>query len=270
MPEKNVFIAGLSSDIGSELAGLYRKAGKRVFGTYRKKIQIEGLDESQMLFLDFSEELDAKDIRNFLSSHGSIDIAIFSIGVLNPIGPFFETPFKNWEKSFSVNSLKQIELMHIIREFLSPSATVIFFNGGAPNGVLPLYSAYSMGKIALTKMIEYLDSEDPSIKYLILGTGWVNTKIHRQTVDAKELAGGNFQRTQEFIQNPEKGTEIIEIFNCINWLDSQQKEIVSGRNFSVVWDQWRPPRESSILLHELSSDTNMYKLRRYKNEFKAN
>jgi hypothetical protein len=71
------------------------------------------------------------------------------------------------------------------------------------------------------------------------------------------------------MQNPDKGTEISEIYRCINWIETQPRKVVGGRNFSVVWDAWRNQAESSVLAAALESDTNMYKLRRCKNEFKS-
>jgi hypothetical protein len=53
-----------------------------------------------------------------------------------------------------------------------------------------------------------------------------------------------------------------KVVECCNWVISQPKEIVGGRNFSVVYDNWGDPR----LNIELLKDDNMYKLRRFKNE----
>jgi len=266
---KKVLIVGISSDIGVALAKLYLAAGYEVCGTYRKNIMIEGLPQENLIFLDVSERVPESAFTAFLGKQQFFDQIIFSIGVLDPINSFFDTEFEAWEKSFEVNSVRQIELMHIIRPYLVDSAMVTFFNGGAPNGVLPLYSAYSLGKITLAKMVEYLDAEDDKIKYIIVGTGWVNTKIHRQTVDAHEKAGVNLQRTKAFMENPKKGTEISDIYSCIQWAFLQDKAAVSGRNFSVVWDSWRDPKGSAALVDELKSDGDMYKLRRYKNELKV-
>ena len=58
----------------------------------------------------------------------------------------------------------------------------------ARGGPFDNYSAYCVGKLLLIKMTELLDSECPDLQVSIIGTGWVNTKIHRQT-----LAAGRWQ-----------------------------------------------------------------------------
>jgi len=53
------------------------------------------------------------------------------------------------------------------------------------------------------------------------------------------------------------------VLDCCDWLISSPKKIVSGRNFSVVFDMWG----SKELEEKLEQEPDMYKLRRYQNEF---
>ena len=55
---------------------------------------------------------------------------------------------------------------------------------------------------------------------------------------------------------------IYEVVKSCNWIIDQKHDVVSGRNFSTKFDKF-----NDELVRELISDRNMYKLRRYKNDW---
>jgi len=264
LKSKNILIAGVTSGIGEELAELYLNDGAQVSGTHRIKSDTKKLNSDiQYHYLNMSDASSLESLCGHFEATGyQWDVLILSIGTLEPIGSFLSTNFTQWKESYEVNYFGQLELLHAIHKFHSPDATVAFFTGGAPNGVLDKYSSYSVAKIGLTKMVEYLDYEDSSAKYVIIGPGWVKTKIHEQTLNASDEAGKNLERTEEFIEKGGEGTPMIDIYNCINWLVSKPKDIVGGRNFAVVWDNWGVRSGSEKLIEQLSNDSDLYKLRR--------
>ncbi|MCB1192961.1 MAG: SDR family oxidoreductase [Leptospiraceae bacterium] len=259
---KKVLIIGLSSDIGEKLGEYFIKDGHEVFGTCRSTINNNHFVEDNICKLDLDSKNYDKEFLGFLEDKNEkFSIIIFSIGNLEPIGDFYSLDFCKWEQSLYLNSIAQIRVLHVLRKFLIDSANVFFFHGGSPNGVLENYSAYSIGKILLAKMVEYLSVEDPNIIYTILGTGWVNTKIHLQTLKAVKESGKNYERTQEFLNQPEKGTDISEIYNCIQWIVKNGKDSVNGRNIAIVSDYINNPNRDNIF-SLLDNDSNIYKLRR--------
>ena len=114
-------------------------------------------------------------------------------------------------------------------------------------------------KIILIKMCELLDDEIPTLKTFILGPGYVRTKIHEETLRAGDSAGENRQKTLDFLET--EGTSMDDIFDCIQWCVDQDREIIGGRNVSVVHDPWR--NGGKELASALTKDTNLYKLRRF-------
>jgi hypothetical protein len=102
------------------------------------------------------------------------------------------------------------------------------------------------------------------VKIQIVGPGFVQTKIHYETLEAGEAAGKNLERVRDFMSSEDQGTKFEEIYDCLKWFDQEKKDVVSGRNFSIVHDQWGDER----LKMQLAADKNMYKLRRSKNEWK--
>ena len=64
----------------------------------------------------------------------------------------------------------------------------------------------------------------------------------------------------------ERISTLLDIDACIDWLCEQPKDLVSGRNFSIVFDPWRANKRQQ-LIKKLKQDINMYKLRREGNNY---
>lgn len=264
MESPRVLIVSVSSDLGSYLAEHFLKAGSQVLGTYRtsspnlERLKRLGLRLSP---LDIACPRQVHEFAKQTRDDGfRWNVLISAAGILQPIGKFFAKDFDEWERSVTVNSLSQLRVLHALYEGrdYSTTAKVIFFAGGGTNGPFDNYSAYCIGKHVLLKMTELLDSEYPELQVSIIGTGWVNTKIHRQTIAAGHAAGANLGRTQEFLTNPERGSSLERVAACIDWCLASSRLAVGGRNFSVVHDPWT----DEALISELERDTERYKMRR--------
>ena len=186
-------------------------------------------------------------------------------GSQDPIGMFADCEFENWKESISINFIEQLRVLHSllpVRNFDSKlEPLVLFFAGGGTNNATTHYSAYTISKIASIKMMELLDAEMPDIRFAIMGPGWVNTKIHQTTLDAKDKAGENYIRTIEKLKG-EECNPMERVLDCCDWMMSSSKEVIGGRNFSCVYDQW----EKSEIADMLKKDRNLYKLRRFGND----
>ena len=99
------------------------------------------------------------------------------------------------------------------------------------------------------------------MKFTILGPGWVKTKIHEETISAKENAGENYKKTLEMISNPNRFNPMEKVVEDILQIISLPTELVSGRNFSSVHDDLSI--DNLKRLNEL--DVDFYKLRRQLN-----
>jgi len=261
-----IVVLGASSDIGGYLTEHYLRGGAEVVGTYRsltpRVAELEAAG-AKLFLLDidspeqvehFAQQLEVEDFM--------WDVLISAPGLLAPIGPFFSTNFNDWEKSVITNSSAQLRVLHALygQRNGSKLSKVIFFAGGGTNGPFDNYSAYCVGKLALIKMTELLDSECPDLQVSIIGTGWVDTKIHEQTISAGEAAGLNFYRTQQFIESAEGvGASLETVAECIDWCLAAPRDAVGGRNFSLVHDEWR----DSAMIDSLTANPNKYKLRRF-------
>jgi NAD(P)-dependent dehydrogenase (short-subunit alcohol dehydrogenase family) len=260
-----VIVLGASSDIGAHLTEHYLRGGAEVVGTYRSRTsRVAELEAAgaRLFPLNIDSPDQVKRFAQQLKADAWIwDVLISAPGLLDPIGPFFSTDFGAWEKSVITNSTAQLHVLHAIYDQRNATtlSKVIFFAGGGTNGPFDNYSAYCIGKLSLIKMTELLDSECPDLQVSIIGTGWVNTKIHQQTLAAGEAAGLNFDKTRQFMGSPEGVSASLEtVAECIDWCLAAPRDAVGGRNFSLVHDEWRDP----AFIDMLKADPNIYKLRR--------
>lgn len=266
MDAKIAIIISASSDIGSAICEDWHKKNWQVLGTYRtlsstvQKLMRQGIDLIPCDLLD-SKSLENASIE-LQRKMSCWDTLLFASGLMEPIGLFSEVDFSKWENGLNVNLIKPLQIVHKLLPYRNKNQkpTVIFFAGGGTNNAVTHYSSYTLSKIALIKMCELLAAEIEDTRFVIVGPGWVKTKIHQETLKAKEKAGKNLQRTLERL----KGFDWVsmdEVIQCCNYLATTSCNAISGRNFSLVYDSWG----TAQLEKELEEDSHMYKLRRYKN-----
>jgi len=261
----SVFIAGISSDIGRELAAHFSVQGATVVGT-RRRSSVDVL-ATRSIECDIASPESLASVASAYKSMGCApwDLYISSIGTLDPIGPFFDADSDAWRQSVEVNCVRQLDLLKTMYPLRQKGmAHVAFFAGAGTNGPAPAYSAYSASKIFLIKMCEILHAENEDLNCFIIGPGIVRTKIHTQTLEAGELAGTNLQRIREFLESNDPGVSHERIYECLRWCVASGRDVVGGRNISLVGDAWQT--RGSELAGALRQDPDAFRLRRHANE----
>lgn len=241
----SAIIISISSDIGTAMAQRWQARGWDVYGTYRtpssKVTQLRQLG----IGIFHCDLLNIQSVDSLPSLSLVWDILVMCPGTLDPIDSFADCSFDEWEKSLTVNFTRQMRILQTMLPFRNRNselgACVLFFAGGGVNSAPINSSAYTVSKIALIKMCELLDAEIPDTRFVIVGPGWVDTKIHK-TSKSEQI---NF-------------TPMDKILDCCDWLIDAPRKVVGGRNFSVVFDSWGT-RELAETLIEYP---DMYKLRR--------
>ena len=257
----NAFIAGIDSAIGDHLASALSDLHWSVLGSSRRAVSQK---QEGIYFCDFSSQ-DSVDscVGALCSEIIKVDLLVLSVGVLKPIGLFNEVSFDDWEESFRVNCLNQLRLIHgmLRKSLLKENAMILTFAGGGINSAPTNYSSYTISKIALAKSMEILAAEFPNKKFVSLGTGWIKSPIHNQTLEADISAGENLaELNRRLLENDFQSVEAVSDF--VLWAYGQNVKSTSGRNFSLAFDNWKNPE----LVARLEIDNNMYKLRRFGND----
>jgi len=267
-PSAMIFSA--SSDIGGAMCRRWLARGWNIFGTYRTMSHAVAELQSFGIKLVCCNLSDQASIHNACSSLQELcpkwDLLAMCPGTQDPIGAFIECGFDEWEESVGINFISQMRIIHELlpsRHLNSPlGPCVLLLAGGGTNSAPVNYSSYIISKIALIKMSELLDAEILDTRFVILGPGWVKTKIHKATLKAgEEFAGANYERTIHKLTSDEC-TPMEEVMDCCEWLINQPREVIGGRNFSAVFDRWG----SQELVDRLGKNFDMYKLRRHGNE----
>jgi|LauGreDrversion2_6_1035139.scaffolds.fasta_scaffold01930_3 short-subunit dehydrogenase len=264
---KNIVIVSVSSDIGLALADHWLGRGMRVTGTFRTPSEpVTRLEKKgvKTIFCDLA------DVKSVCALEDRItdpwDALILCPGTQEPVGPFLDCDFDRWSRSIHENFIEQIRIVHQLlpkrNRMAGAEPLVLFFAGGGTNNATVNYSAYTISKISLIKMCELLDAECPDVRFVILGPGWVKTKIHEATLQAgPSLAGTNYGRTVEKLDG-DQCNPMGNVVECCDWVLSETREVVGGRNFSVVFDPWRDARMPKVLREE----PDLFKLRRSGNQ----
>ncbi len=262
-------VLGASSDIGNALCLDWVSKNWMVWGTYRtmspsvEKLQnqLQGLVECTLDNIDSVH----KACEILRGQFNNWDVVVLGPGLQEPIGFFESCNFDDWAHSIDVNFVNQLRFLHGIlparnQESKENGPTVIFFAGGGVNNAPVRYSAYTVAKIAMVKMVELLAAEIPDIKFVIIGPGWVKTKIHNSILASKENAGASYDRTVEKFKKNEF-VPMSKVVQCCNFIITGDKVALTGRNISVEFDRWNEPQFTNFL----RENSEVYKLRRFGN-----
>jgi NAD(P)-dependent dehydrogenase (short-subunit alcohol dehydrogenase family) len=257
----SALIVGLESGIGSRISSFLKGEGWDIFQTSRRIHP--GYEATNLYFCDLTQRDSISEmVRDFTEDCPEWNLVVLSIGALSPIGKFNQVDFEAWEQSIQINFINQVFL---IREILKSTKvipgrnrTFLTFAGSGTNSAPINFSAYTLSKIALIKSMELLAAEYPDFAFVSLGTGWMNTPIHNQTIEAGSLAGDAYFETLRRISDQEFGDPVL-LDKFIKWLSNQPRAFVTGRNFALQGDRWQEP---DFLKSTLNS-TDSFKLRRH-------
>lgn len=199
--------------------------------------------------------------RSHLGVHASEwDLLIIAVGRLDPIGPFVECSDSSWEYGVFVNALlplRHIRTLYPLRN--RKESHICLFAGGNPNHPLPYYSAYECSKTMLMRATECLHNELRDVNIFIIGPGRIKTKIHQQTLEAKERAGDNYERVKAYLESDDQGPFITRVYDCLKWCMQMGRDVVGGRNIFAPSSEWGA-------LEPLHLDYDLWRLRRNEGE----
>ena len=265
---KNAIVFSASSGIGYFLCLRLISEGYNVFGTYKTfSDDVQNLKELGVnlyqadLLIDVEPDKTIKRIKEDVKTW---DVLFILQATMNPVGKLLDVDMHQWEESIKLNFVNQIKIIHFLLDSRVKNTvpTIITFAGSGTNSAVSKFSAYTISKISLIKMMELLYEEYPDTKFVCIGPGWVKTKIHNEVIKAKENAVEAYAETIKHL-DANDFTDINKVIDCLFLIVNANKEHVSGRNFSVAFDDWG----SDSLNHELKNNSNMYKLRREGNSW---
>jgi NAD(P)-dependent dehydrogenase (short-subunit alcohol dehydrogenase family) len=153
---------------------------------------------------------------------GNWHLIISCLGSVAPVGPWDISP--DWTENFTSNVFQPIEWLKRLWPWRLPKAQVCFMAGSNPQKIMRGYAPYNASKMALLKVVEQLDFEEPEVKFFALGPGYIETKIHKPTHDI------NWPNERIARGNP---NTVEQVYETLKWCLAQPKEAVGGRNICV-------------------------------------
>jgi NAD(P)-dependent dehydrogenase (short-subunit alcohol dehydrogenase family) len=269
---KKVAVLGCNSDIGTFLCKQWLNLGCEVVGTYRNDNENLSLLKKRGLKavkIDFSNVVTTKNLKKFIDISDGWDVFLSSIGDTEPLDNFIDSNIDLWSRSVKLNFENQVRVIHYLLNAHKPSKirsrSILFLAGGAMNSATKYMSAYTISKIALTKFVELAQFENIHDKYTIIGPGWVKTKIHHKTLNAKGNAEELSRLTQKKIKE-NNFNSLEDLQKMLEWVIASPISLVGGRNFSLTTDAWW----ESKFLYKLRTDKEIFKLRRYQGKVVKN
>ncbi len=265
---KNAMILGIGSGLGSLLACHLADKGWSVYGSAREPEavgkKLGELPFAKIVELDFTRPETLDDFENTISNlEVDFDCLVVAPGTMLPIGNFLEIDEAEWLRGVQVNFTSSVLAARRMFKFMNQgdlTPLVLFFSGGGNHNAPVNFSSYISSKIALIKMVELLDAEISALKFCVVGPGWMDSDIHRETLSNSDKAPQAYLETKrrykerDFV-SPDK---LLAFFD---WALSTDKEIIGGRNFSSAHDDFNDHDFSQTLLN----CKDKFKLRRFGN-----
>ncbi len=251
-------IVGIDSELGKNIEVHLKNIGWSVFGTSRRKEQIT----QSNFYLDATDiESIEKAIISFVEVAIDWELVVVAIGRLSPIGRMAEVNFDEWRDSFEVNFVNQMFLLKVLLEHSSKlpikNRKILTFAGSGTNSAPQNFTSYTLAKVSLIKAMELLAVEYPTYTFLSLGTGWMKSAIHQQTIEAGERAGLAYAETLRRIEANDFG-DPQDLLAFIDWYLECSNKAISGRNIALQGDEWK----SHTFVDLLTINKDSFKLRR--------
>ncbi|VDC02712.1 unnamed protein product [Peniophora sp. CBMAI 1063] len=230
---KVVLLTGASRGIGQTLAVFYAKAGASLALVARsslvateKAVRADAPDAKIAKFAaDVTDSKRAKEIVvETVKQFGKIDVVIVNAGAANPLGKRVgEIDPDAWWSTFEVNLKGAFNFVSPALEHLEKSkGRVVFMSSCTMNGRCATASDYMTSKLAISRLVEFIALEYPTVPTFSLHPGSVATELSLTNVtDAK---------AEWFEDSPQLGAGVALQLTAgrFDWL--------SGKYIDATWD----------------------------------
>lgn len=184
MEQRQVLITGISSGIGNTFCKLCLENNFHVTGVVRRESQRE-LFSSQLgknldiLQADLSQSQDVANLSNEIKSK-PFNYIVLNAGCAQT-GLFHEQSLESMQETMEANLLSNMRLVHaLLPKALETKTKFVFISSISAR--LPAYNfaSYATSKAGLSHFCNSLRRENPSLSFLCVEIGPVNTPMHKK------------------------------------------------------------------------------------------
>jgi NAD(P)-dependent dehydrogenase (short-subunit alcohol dehydrogenase family) len=262
LKDRRIVVIGATGGLGRATVEELRREGARVLGTGRNEERLRAVAElgAEPMRLDLHDAGAPVALRTQIDGRfgGILDGLVLVAGSLGPIGPTRSIDLDATATTFSEHALAALAVVQACAGALDASyaPSVVMFSGGGATSSFPRYTAYSLAKVAVVRLVENLAAEELGWKVNAVAPGFAATGIHAATFAAgRDAVGTYFEETQQRLTDPTPPTVAAQL---VAFLLGDESEGITGRLISAVWDDWR----SEAVRAELRDSESFGRLRR--------
>lgn len=265
--DRVAIITGGSRGIGREIALSYAREGGRVALVARGAEALEAAaahirKETGCDVLVFPLDVTDRErlqvmVQEVTARFGRVDILVHAAAIVGPIGPLEVSDPIAWEEAVSVNLLGSYAAARAVLPpmIAQKEGTILLFAGGGAFGARERFSAYSVAKAGVVRLIDCMALELRQYGIAVNGIspGQVNTAMFTEMVAAGrakvgEKAWAEFQRRLRTGGDP-----IGRVADLALFLSSAEGRRISGRVISARWDPWEslPQRTEELMASDI-------------------
>ena len=198
---KNIFISGISSGIGKGLALFYANKGIKVYGVSRRALDFthENIVHAQLDLLDYQQ---TPFVIEKLLKGVDLDLAILNAGILGTMTTMKSADLEEMKSVMETNLWSQKVLLDTLIDTCVLKNVFAISSGAAINGNVG-WAGCSLSKAALNMLIQLYSKENPTIKFIALAPGLVDTPM--QDYICGEVSADEFPSVKRLQES--RGTE---------------------------------------------------------------
>jgi len=271
LQDRNAIVTGGSQGLGRAIVEAFLREGASVAFCARTAADVErtlaelrpGLRAGQQLVGVRCDVAQAADIDRLFAAAaplGDLHILVNNAGVYGPIGPVETVDFDAWKATFDINVFGAMQCARkAISGMKQRRYGKLIFISGAGAAPIPNCSAYTLTKMAVTRMAEALAEElrPFGIDSNAIAPGPLNTRLIQDVLKAGPGQAGadfyakNVKWSEGGAVSPELGA------NTAAYLASAASDGITGKLIAAQWDPWERLHEFKA---ELAGD--IYTFRR--------
>jgi 3-oxoacyl-[acyl-carrier protein] reductase len=249
---RNAIVTGGSQGLGRVIVERFLREGANVAFCARTAADVEKalgelrprLRAGQQLIgapCDVAEAADVDRLFAAAAPLGDLHILVNNAGIYGPIGPVEEVDFEQWRHTFEVNVFGAMRCARkAIPGMKQRRHGKLIFISGAGAAPIPNCSAYTITKMAVTRMAEALAEElrPFGIDSNAIAPGPLNTRLIRDVLNAgPQRAGADFySKNVKWSQGGAVSPELAA--NVAVYLASDDSNGITGKLIAAQWDPW--------------------------------
>jgi NAD(P)-dependent dehydrogenase (short-subunit alcohol dehydrogenase family) len=259
----NFVITGSSSGIGRALTAHLVANGHTVWGLARSAQTpvTAGSGNLHPFVCDVSDWTALQRTLSLISAQiSSIDGLVTCAGIQGEIGPSLSIDPLKWSATVRTNLDGTFYSIRAFANMLlnSRRGKVVCLSGGGATNARANFSAYSVAKTAIVRLVENIAVEYKNLDINAVAPGAINTRLTDEVIRLGPQIVGQAEYDAAMKQKTTGGGSIERAVNLIDYLLSSKSDGISGKLISAPWDPWGTlDRHIAIL-----TTTDIFNLRR--------